>query len=54
MVVIFFSKEAFSVTVKLSRNANGKIAVARSEFTFDDAAFCSGRRQEGNPGDAGC
>lgn len=46
LIDIFFSKEASSLTVRLSRNANSKISVARSEFTFDDAAFRSSKRQE--------
>lgn len=46
LIDIFFRKEASSLTVRLSRNANGKIAVARSEFEFDDAAFNSSKRQE--------
>lgn len=46
LIDIFFRKEASSLTVRLSRNANGKIAVARSEFEFDAAAFNSSKRQE--------
>lgn len=46
LIDIFFSKEASSLTVRLSRNANSKISVARSEFSFDDAAFRSSKRQE--------
>ncbi len=45
MIEIFFSKEGFSLTTRLSRNAEGNLAVARSSFTFDDAAFRSGNRQ---------
>ena len=44
MVEIFFSKEAFSLTTRISRNNKGELAVARSSFTFDDAAFRSGKR----------
>lgn len=46
LIDVFFSKEASSLTVRLSRNANSKISVARSEFEFDDAAFRSSKRQE--------
>ena len=46
MIDIFFTKEAFSLMVRLSRNAQGHIAVARSTFDFDDAAFRSRKRQE--------
>ena len=45
MIEIFFRKEAFSLTVRISRNDKGELAVARSMFTFDDAAFRSGKRQ---------
>ena len=45
MIEIFFSKEGFSLTTRLSRNDQGTLAVARSSFTFDDAAFRSGQRQ---------
>lgn len=45
MVEIFFTKEAYLLTIRLSRNEEGKLAVARSRFTFDDAAFRSGKRQ---------
>lgn len=46
MINIFFSNEAFSLTARLSRNAQGQLAVARSNFNFDDAAFRSSKRQE--------
>lgn len=46
LVGIFFEKEAFSLTVRLSRNAKGEFAVARSDYIFDDAAIRSGKRQE--------
>lgn len=46
LIDIFFRKEASSLTVRLSRNASSKISVARSEFSFDDAAFRSSKRQE--------
>ena len=45
MTEIFFNKEGLSLTTRLSRNNEGKLAVARSSFTFDDAAFRSGKRQ---------
>ena len=45
MIEIFFSKEGFSLTTRVSRNDEGNLAVARSSFTFDDAAFRSGQRQ---------
>ena len=44
MIEIFFSKEGFSLTTRLSRNDEGTLAVARSGFAFDDAAFRSGQR----------
>ena len=43
---LFFNKDAFSLVVRISRNSRGKLAVARSDFTFDDAAIRSGNRQE--------
>jgi succinyl-CoA synthetase alpha subunit len=46
MIDIFFRKEASSLTVRLSRITSGKISVARSEFSFDDSAFRSSKRQE--------
>ena len=46
MIEIFFSKEGFALTTRVSRNDEGTFAVARSSFTFDDAAFRSGQRQE--------
>ena len=45
MIEIFFSKEGFSLTTRVSRNNEGNLAVARSSFMFDDAAFRSGQRQ---------
>ena len=45
MIEIFFSREGFSLTTRVSRNGGGNLAVARSSFTFDDAAFRSGQRQ---------
>ena len=45
MIEIFFSREGFSLTTRLSRSHEGTLAVARSSFTFDDAAFRSGQRQ---------
>ena len=45
MIEIFFSREGSSLTTRLSRNDEGNLAVARSSFTFDDAAFRSGQRQ---------
>jgi succinyl-CoA synthetase alpha subunit len=44
MMDIFFNKEAFFLSARLSRDAQGQLAVARSSFTFDDAAFRSGMR----------
>lgn len=44
MMEVFFNKEAFSVSVRLSRDTQGQLAVARTSFTFDDAAFRSGKR----------
>ena len=44
IVEIFFNKEAFSLTTRVSRNNRGELSVARSSFTFDDAAFRSGKR----------
>ena len=45
IIEIFFTREGFSLTTRLSRNNEGMLAVARSSFTFDDAAFRSGQRQ---------
>ena len=45
MIEIFFSKEGFALTTRVSRNGDGNLAVARSNFAFDDAAFRSGQRQ---------
>lgn len=44
IVEIFFNKEAFLLTIRVSRNNRGELSVARSSFTFDDAAFRSGKR----------
>lgn len=44
MMEIFFNKEAFSLSVGLARDTQGQLAVARSSFTFDNAAFRSGKR----------
>ena len=41
---IFFAKEASSLSIRVSRNREGELAVARAEFEFDDAAFRSSRR----------
>ena len=46
LIDIFFDKEAFSLTVRLSRTSNGDLAIARSDFSFDDAAIRSGKRHE--------
>ena len=44
LIDIFFTKEASSLLVRLSRNARGDLQVARSDFNFDDAAIRSGKR----------
>ena len=44
LIDIFFDKEASSVSTRVSRDREGKLAVARAEFEFDDAAFRSGKR----------
>ena len=44
LIDIFFYKEASSVSTRISRDREGKLAVARAEFDFDDAAFRSGKR----------
>ena len=44
LIDIFFDKEALSVSTRVSRDQAGKLAVARAEFEFDDAAFKSGKR----------
>ena len=41
---IFFDKEASSLAIRVSRDQQGKLSVARAEFEFDDAAFKSGKR----------
>ncbi|KAL6718149.1 hypothetical protein ACLMJK_004236 [Lecanora helva] len=45
LIDVFFSKEAFSLTTRISRNAEGHLSIARSHFIFDDAAIKSGGRQ---------
>ena len=47
LIDIFFSKEASYLSTRISRNQQGELAVARSEFSFDDAAFRSGKRHAG-------
>lgn len=44
LIDIFFGKEASSLSTRISRNQQGELAVARAEFSFDDAAFRSGKR----------
>ena len=44
LIDIFFDKEASSVSTRVSRDREGKLAIARAEFDFDDAAFRSGKR----------
>ena len=44
LINIFYDKEASSVSTRVSRDREGKLAVARAEFDFDDAAFRSGKR----------
>lgn len=44
LVDIFFGKEASYLSTRISRNQTGELAVARAEFSFDDAAFTSGKR----------
>ncbi len=44
LIDIFLGKEASSLSTRISRNAEGELAVARAEFSFDDAAFRSGKR----------
>ena len=44
LINLFFDKEASSVSTRISRDREGKLAVARAEFDFDDAAFRSGKR----------
>ena len=41
---IFFSKEASSLSTRISRSQQGDLAVVRAEFSFDDAALRSGKR----------
>ena len=41
---LFFGKDASSLSIRVSRNQQGELAVARAEFTFDDAAFRSSGR----------
>ena len=45
LIDIFFNKEGFSLTARISRTADGQLAVARSDFVFDDAAIRSCKRQ---------
>ena len=44
LIDIFFDEEASSVSTRVSRDREGKLAVARAEFDFDDAAFRSSKR----------
>ena len=44
LIDVFFGKEASSLSIRVSRNQQGELAVARAEFTFDDAAFRSSKR----------
>lgn len=44
LIDIFFGKEASSLSTRISRNQQGELAVARAEFSFDDAAIRSGKR----------
>ena len=44
LIDIFFGKEASSLSTRVSRDQDGQLAVARAEFSFDDAAFKSGKR----------
>ena len=44
MFQIFFEKEASSLSVRISRNTPNQLSVARSTFSFDDAAYRSGKR----------
>ena len=44
LIKIFFDREASSLSTRISRDRQGKLAVARAEFDFDDAAFRSGKR----------
>ena len=44
LIDVFFGKEASSLSIRVSRNQQGELTVARAEFTFDDAAFRSSGR----------
>ena len=44
LIDIFFGREASSVVTRIARDREGKLAVARAEFEFDDAAIRSGKR----------
>lgn len=44
LIDIFFGKEASYLSTRISRNQQGELAVARAEFSFDDAAFRGGKR----------
>ena len=46
LVSIFKEKEAFALSTHLTSTDNGDIAVDRAEFSFDDSAYKSGKRQE--------
>ena len=43
LIDIFFGKEASSLSIRISRNQQGELAVARAEFSFDDAAIRSAK-----------
>ena len=44
LIDIFFGREASSLSTRISRDREGQLAVARAEFSFDDAAFRSSKR----------
>ena len=44
LIDIFFGREVSSVATRIARDREGKLAVARAEFEFDDAAIRSGKR----------
>lgn len=46
LIETFFEKEAFSLTTRISRNANGQFEIARANFEFDDAAHRISRQPE--------
>ena len=46
LIYIFFEREAYSLSTRISRDGQSSLAVARCMFEFDDAAYRSGKRHK--------